>query len=281
MIYERIYLKDHFPALAELASPAYLDVYAPSQSPELGDDRRYPSVLVLPGGGYGFTSDREAEPIAFGLLGRGIGAYVLRYTVRPARYPQVVLEVGAAMAYIRQNAQRYGVQENAISVMGFSAGGHLAGAYGTHWHREELNALHVDKELLRPNGLILCYGVLSFGEMTHMGSLHNLLGENATEEQRKYLSFEHSVTADTPPTFLWHTCTDKAVPVENSLYAAEALAKENIPFEMHIYPEGGHGLSLATWVTTKDESKLPPKYISRWIDDCADWVLRNAGRGKH
>lgn len=278
MIYERIYLKEHFAALAEFDSPAYLDVYAPSQSPELGDDRRYPSVLVCPGGGYGMTSDREAEPIAFALLGRGLGAFVLRYSVAPARYPKALLEVGAAMAYIRQNAEKYGVQEDAISVMGFSAGGHLAGNYGTHWDREVLDPLHVEKEFLRPNGLILCYGVLSFGEMTHLGSVKNLLGPDATEEQRRALSFEHAVSESTPPTFLWHTCTDKAVPVENSLYAAEALAKFQIPFELHVYPEGGHGLSVASWVTTRDENYLPPKYLTKWIDDCANWVLRNAGR---
>lgn len=279
MIYERIYLKEHFSALAEYDSPAYLDVYAPSQSPELGDDRRYPSVLVCPGGGYGFTSEREAEPIAFALLGRGLGVFVLRYSVAPAKYPKALLEVGAAMAYIRQNAAKYGVQEDAVSVMGFSAGGHLAGNFGTHWDREVLYPLNVEKEFLRPNGLILCYGVLSLGEMTHLGSVKNLLGPNATEEQRKALSFEHAVSESTPPTFIWHTCTDKAVPVENSLYAAEALSKMDIPFELHVYPEGGHGLSLASWVTTRDESNLPPKYLTKWINDCADWALRNAGRG--
>jgi len=273
MIFERIRLCEKFDALGEAKSDAVLEVYAREKDIEFGD-KQYPAVVLCPGGGYFFTSSREAEPVALALLAKGIACFVLRYSAAPARYPTQLLETAAAFAYVRQNAQYYSVMEESISVMGFSAGGHLAGSYGTHWGEETYAAaLHTDKEALRPNGMILCYGVLSMLEKTHEGTAQNLLGGLDDWEMRKKLSLEHAVNGETPPAFIWHTCQDDVVPVENSLYAAEALSKAGIPYELHIYPDGGHGISLANWLVC-DPQELPPRYLTKWIDDCTDWILR-------
>lgn len=278
MIAEQIDLNELSPSLPGAEAPALLHTYCRSGSKELGG-KEYPALLICPGGGYAFTSDREAEPIALAFLARGIQCFVLRYHVAPARYPTQQLEVAAALHYIRENAARYQIRPDCIAVLGFSAGGHLAGSYATHWSEPLLSeTLGVGKESLRPNGMVLCYGVLSGGEKTHEGSMRNLLGDQDSPEMRRKLSTELNVTADTPPAFLWHTFADGAVPVENSLYVAEALAARKIPFELHVYPDGGHGLALSNWLTTSVPGQgLPPKYVSRWVSDCADWLLRLAG----
>ena len=278
MIAEALDLNALYPTLPAASTPALLQTYCRSASGEFGA-RAFPALLICPGGGYAVTSDREAEPIALAFLARGIQCFVLRYHVAPAHYPTQHLDVAAAMHYIRTNAARYQVRSDCISVLGFSAGGHLAGSYATHWTDSLFSTtLGVDRESLRPNGMVLCYGVLSGGEKTHEGSMRNLLGEQDTPEMRRNMSIEHSISPDTPPAFLWHTFADNAVPVENSLYVAEAMAAQKIPFELHVYPDGGHGLALSSWLTTAAPDKgAPPKYVGRWVDDCADWLLRLAG----
>lgn len=278
MIAEKIDLNALYPAIPAAEAPALLHTFCRSASKELGG-KNYPALLICPGGGYAFTSDREAEPVALAFLARGIQCFVLRYHVAPTHYPAQHLEVAASLHYIRENAARYQVNPDCVAVLGFSAGGHLAGSYATRWSDGLFcETLGVGKESLRPNAMALCYGVLSGGEKTHEGSMKNLLGDQDGPDMRRKLSTELNVTADTPPAFLWHTFADSAVPVENSLYVAEALAAHKIPFELHIYPDGGHGLALSNWLTTSVPDKgLPPKYVSHWVPDCADWLLRLAG----
>ena len=133
MIYEQVNLNELYPALPDIGSPTLLHTYCRSASPELGD-KRYPAVVICPGGAYMFTSDREAEPIALAFLARGIQCFVLRYHVAPAaRYPVPQLEAAAAIAYLRANADKYHILPDCISILGFSAGGHLSGSYSTHW----------------------------------------------------------------------------------------------------------------------------------------------------
>lgn len=276
MIYETIDLGSRFPGLPR-AYPATLTVYARAASPELGA-RRYPACVICPGGAYAGLSEREGEPVALALAARGIQCFVLRYSVVPARYPTQLLQAAAAFAYLRENAALYQLAPDALHILGFSAGGHLAGHYASAWSMPLLReTLGVEREALRPNGAILCYGVLSALERTHGDSIRNLLGEQDTPAMREAISFEKNVSADTPPAFLWHTAADDAVPVENSLYAAEALSRAHIPFEMHIYPEGGHGLALGDWRT--DWLGKSPRPVARWTEDCAAWILRQAGLG--
>jgi acetyl esterase/lipase len=151
--------------------------------------------------------------------------------------------------------------------MGFSAGGHLASTVGTHFDDGRADAEDpVDRMSCRPDAMILCYPVITFGEYRHHGSMINLIGENPSDELIKLLSNELHVTPDTPPTFLWHTADDQAVPVQNSLLFAEALRRCGVPFELHIYPHGRHGLGLA----------LGEPSVSSWTELCARW-LKNLG----
>ncbi len=279
MINEKINLNKLYPSLPYTGTPAILETFCRSASPEYGENRAYPGMVICPGGAYAFTSAREAEPIALVLLSKGIQSFVLWYTTKDTHYPVHLLETAAAFDYLRKNAAKYQLKPDALGIMGFSAGGHLAGSYGTLWGDGILSkTLGTARENLRPNAMALCYGVLTTGIHTHGGSISNLLGDNNTEELREKLSVEKNVSYDTPAAFIWHTFEDSAVPVENSLLTAEALAKAKIPFELHVYPDGCHGLALANWLTTAEPEKgVPPKYIARWIDDCAAWLLRVSG----
>ena len=180
------------------------------------------------------------------------------------------------MAHLREYADEYHIDTEKIVVQGCSAGGHLACSLGVFWKKPFLSeTLGVSAEQIRPNGMILCYPVITSGEYAHRGSFEALLGEDAYDpEKRKEQSLELQVTKDTPPTFLWHTEPDDCVPVENSLFFFEALHKNKIPVEMHIYPAGGHGLSLANEETKRqDGSGIQPECQS-WMELACGWMSR-------
>jgi len=233
------------------------------------------AVLVCPGGGYGHTSPREAEAVAIQFNAAGFHAFVLYYSVAPRRHPQPILDLSRAMCIIRENAEEWKVDPNKIAVCGFSAGGHLAASLGVHWTKPYIqNAEGIKEQMNRPNALILCYPVITFGEFTHKGSVMNLLGDDAiNSELLNEMSLENQVNENTPPSFLWHTFEDKAVPVENSLMFAQALRKNKIPFEMHIYPSGSHGLSLANEETSTSSSQIIPQ-VATWMGLCVTWLKK-------
>ncbi|MFD3443302.1 alpha/beta hydrolase [Microbacteriaceae bacterium 4G12] len=202
-------------------------------------------VLVLPGGGYHDHADHEAEPIADWLVGLGHEARVIRYPVAPARYPEardlVHREVLAARADF----------DGPVGVLGFSAGGHLAG------HAALTSSQAGD----RPDFAVLCYPVVSFVHArAHLGSRDNLLGDRL--ELAEELSLENLVTAEAPPMFLWHTADDPVVPAQNSYLLATALAEQGVPHEVHVYPHGRHGLGLAAGEGAAEG----------WSALCADWL---------
>ncbi len=234
-----------------------------------------PAVIVFPGGGYAFTSDREAEPIAMKFLAEGFHVFVLRYSVM-VPFPQALCEAAESIRLVRSHADAWSVDPNKIAVCGFSAGGHLAGSISVFWHHDFLaEKLGVDKEEIRPNGAILSYAVLSIDHM-HEGSFRNLLFDRF-EEMKQYVSIEKQVTELTPPCFLWHTFTDGAVPVENSIVMAKALADHKVPFELHIWPSGNHGLSLVTRETGSGDGSggCGAPYTARaaeWIHSAAAWL---------
>lgn len=230
------------------------------------------AVLICPGGGYGHTSEREAEPIALKFNAAGFHAFVVYYSVAPRKHPQPLLDVSKAMCIIRENAGNWNIDPNKIALCGFSAGGHLAASLGLHYDKSYLcEHPQINKELIKPNLLILSYPVITSGEFAHRGSFTNLLGAEATEAMLQEMSLEHQVTPKTPPTFIWHTFEDKTVPVENTLFFAQSLRKNNVPFELHIYPEGGHGLSLATDETQTDKTK-PYPHVATWMNLCIEWL---------
>lgn len=241
-------------------------------------NRKTPLVLICPGGGYAMTSNREAEPIALQFNSMGYQAAVLRYSCAPAVYPTALCEVAQSVKLIREHAEDWNVDAEKIIVMGFSAGGHLAASYGVFWNESWLTEkMQCDKQLLKPNGLVLCYPVISSKEeIAHQDSIKNLLGE-PYPEMKEQVSLEDKVGKHTPKTFLWHTFTDPVVPFWNSFRFAEALGKAGVPMEYHLYPQGGHGLSLANEQTANEEGKGVEKVCQSWVPLLRSWMLENFG----
>jgi len=221
------------------------------------------AVLVCPGGGYVGRAPHEQAPIAQHYNAAGFHAFVVQYRVAPHRHPAPLLDASRALRMIRANAEAWGVDADHIAVCGFSAGGHLAASLGVHFQMAALNTGDpLDAISARPDALILAYPVISAAAYGHRGSFENLLGPNADLELLDLMSLDRQVTETTPPAFLWHTSDDAAVPVKNSLRFAEALSDHKVPFELHVYPHGAHGLGLA-----KDDP-----HIATWSDLSVAWL---------
>lgn len=264
---ERLALNERFPGTT-------LTAYVHELSAECVHAPR-PAMLVLPGGGYRFCSDREAEPIALAYMNAGYNAYVLRYACQEnAKFPRPLLEASYAMKLIRDRAAVDNTDPARVFAIGFSAGGHLAGALATCWQRKEIyTAAGVGYGENKPNGVVLCYPVVSGGEYRHVGSFCAICGKaDPSEEELALYSNERNVTADCPPVFLWHTASDSVVPVENSLLMARALAEKKIPFSLHVFPHGPHGLSLATAETSCGRASLEMGDVAEWLSLSLSWL---------
>lgn len=236
-------------------------------------ERRRPAVIVCPGGGYRTRSDRECEAVVMQFLAMGCHGFLLDYSVAPNRFPTALLELARAVALIRDHSAEWNVDPDQIYVCGFSAAGHLACSLGVFWNQEFVyDTLGLKPKQVRPDGMILCYPVISAGEFAHEGSFLHLLGEDAEESQREHVSLELHVNEDTPKAFIWHTCTDLSVPVENSLLLAMALQKKKVSMELHLYPEGGHGLSLARKETSGERTELNVPACESWISLVKTWI---------
>ena len=233
------------------------------------------AVLVIPGGGYTMVChDREGEDVALALSNLGFRAFVLNYSTKEkAKFPRPLIEASLAMAHIRENAEKYGVNPERVFVLGFSAGGHLAGSLGTMWHKECVwKEAGLAYGVNRPTGMILCYPVLCYFDKTHKGTFNTLFGtETPTEEQINEWSVERNVDERTCPTFLWHTSTDKAVNILNNVYMQQALAENGIPFEAHIFPHGPHGMALANEITASTAAMIDDR-IAEWPRLAAGWM---------
>ncbi|MBP3555069.1 MAG: alpha/beta hydrolase [Clostridia bacterium] len=251
---------------------AQLIAYVAGKSDEMKGNEKRKAILVIPGGAYWLQSDAEADPVAHFFLAEGYNAFILRYSVGrgvDSKWPMPLYEASAAMKYIRDHAEELCIDPDYVFAIGFSAGGHLTAALGSLWDNDEIEAkLGMKKGYNRPTGTILSYPVISGLEYGHRGSINNILKqERDDEEARRSVSLELHVSEKTAPCFLWATRTDDAVPVQNTLLYAEALANHNIPFEMHIYPEGPHGLSLG-----KKYVNCPYPEVSAWTKDAIRWV---------
>lgn len=224
-----------------------------------------PFIVICPGGGYNHLSVREGEMLALQFNAMGCHAAVLHYSVSPAVYPTQLLELAKAVALIRRNAEKWHIQKDKILIQGSSAGGHLAASFGCFWKKEFLaQTAGGETELLRPDGLILNYPVITSGEFAHRGSFQMLLGERY-EELLEEMSLEKQVNEDTPKSFLWHTFEDATVPAENSLLFVQALRKNHIPVEFHLYPKGCHGLGLGNRLTCSPSGKELQPEVTSWI----------------
>jgi acetyl esterase/lipase len=224
------------------------------------------AVVVCPGGGYRtLASDHEGRQVAEWLNTLGVSAFVLQYRVGPRyRYPAPLDDAQRALRLVRSRAREWGVDPGRVGILGFSAGGHLASTTGTHiddGHPLSLDPVeHVSSH---PDFMILAYPVISFtAPFTHSGSRQSLLGDTPDPKLVQDLSSELHVTSRTPPTFLFHTADDAAVPVENSLSFCQALHAAQVPVELHVFPKGSHGVGLAPH----------DPVLSEWPKLCAGWL---------
>jgi acetyl esterase/lipase len=226
------------------------------------------AVVICPGGGYGGLAPHEGADYARFLNESGIAGFVLKYRLGSAgyRHPAMLQDAARAVRTVRARAGEWKLDPKRVGIMGSSAGGHLASTLLTHFDAGKPDAADpIERQSSRPDLGILCYAVISMGDMGHRGSRNNLLGKDPSPELIRELSNELQVTKDTPPCFIWHTYEDSGVPVENSLQFAEALRKAGVPFDLHVYQKGPHGLGLGT-------REWNPEKRHPWTRDAVFWL---------
>lgn len=249
--------------------------YLFEESAELDEKwKKRPTVVVCPGGGYWICSYREADIVATQFLARGFNAFVFTYSLgEKAVFPRPLVELSVAMKDIRENASEWLIDPDKIAVCGFSAGGHLCASLGTLWNDAEI----IEKSGCKngenkPNALILGYPVISTSWIEKDNSLQRLIGDSDFELTKKKLNMQNNVGKQTPPSFIFHTYNDGCVPVEDSLVFAAALAENDIPFDLHIFTNGGHGMSVGNDTVGCNE----PEY-GKWVGMAGDWLWRTFG----
>lgn len=256
----------------QLTGEANLTVYTEKENVR---KKKRSAVIICPGGGYWQVVAREGEPVARQFITIGCVAFVLRYSVLPNGFPVSLLELARSVAIVRERANEWNIDPDKILLCGFSAGGHLACGLGVFWNREfvwkaigESNA-----DVIRPNGMILGYPVITSGKYAHNMFVERLFQYQGgpREEDQELVSLEKQVSNDTPKAFIWQTCTDEDVPVENSLLA-KAMRMYGLNVELHIFPDGPHGLSLATKVTSGGMPELENVHCSTWIRLVELWL---------
>lgn len=278
-----------------------LTTYLLDDSREMLDGGKRPCVLICPGGAYLSCSDREGEPVAMAFAAMGYHAFVLRYSTygeeafvngfqnmvpKPeCRHPMPMREIGQSVMTIREHADEWLVDENKIILCGFSAGAHNCAMYATNWHRPVITEyFNRSAEWFRPSACILGYCLSDYLYMKENtkdkaffdGSNKAFLGTaDAPDELLRQVSPARNVTEYTPPMYLWATASDSMVPVQHSLRMAHALADKNIPFEMHIFEEGPHGLSLATQASAEARSQIYPD-AAKWVSLAEAWLKKRA-----
>ena len=242
-----------------------------------------PAVVVCPGGGYSHLSPREGENMAVWFNANGFHAFVLEYSISTnASYQEAkkalgkapLMDLSWAMATIRAHAKEWNLDPDRIAVMGSSAGGHLAASLGVFWNDPEIvKELDIPEGSNKPNALLLNYAVLISGEQSHQGSFNQLLGGGLSQEEYASMSLERYVGEHTPPCFLWHTLEDQSVPVENSILFALALRQHQIPFELHVFEKGGHGLSTCQADVASSPANILPE-TGKWMELCLTFLRR-------
>ncbi len=257
---ERVW-RDNILRISQVSKPT-ITVYLPDPKRAKGT-----AMLICPGGAYGFLAfEIEGMQVAEWLASKGIVGVVLKYRLPDARLMTYQHEVPLAdalqgLTIIRQNATRWHLHPDCIGIMGFSAGGHLAATVSTHYHRTPT----ADPRLSKPDFAILVYPVISTGPVAHRGSLNNLLGRYASDSLLLDFSNERQVTAQTPPTLLLHPTPDATVPVENSILYFTALKQANVPVEMHLYGDGGHGFGMS-------DPNPPTAAWGQWQIQLLNWL---------
>jgi acetyl esterase/lipase len=241
----------------------------PTLTPYLADPTNATgaAMIICPGGGYQHLSPREGNDYALWLNQHGITCFVLKYRLGADgyRHPSELQDSARAVRTVRARADEFKIDPKRIGIMGSSAGGHVASMLMTHFDSGDTNSTDaIERQSSRPDIGILCYPVITMGEFAHPGSKNLILGKNPSPELVQETSSELHVEANTPPCFIWCTSEDKTVPPENTLMFAAALRKNHVPFDLHIYQKGGHGLALA--------DKAPFLHPHEWAGDCLLWL---------
>ena len=277
----------------------YLQSYIHYQSEEYCVGRKRPAMIVIAGGGYAYVSDREKEPVALYYFSKGYNVFTLDYSVSPVNYPFQLTEACMAVAYVRENAQSMGINPDEVAAIGFSAGGHLAGMLATvrcgedpasgadvgsakitEQQTSDPQVAEILKErykICRPDAVILSYPVVSYKHDYISKSIERLCGGN--QKLCESLSVEKRVTEYSAPAFIWCTADDGCVPAKNSLVLAKTYAEKNVPYELHVFAHGPHGLSVCNEETAPEgrNDYLNPS-VGRWPDLSFNW-LKNLGFG--
>lgn len=271
MLYEKITLA---PTEATLTTYCYTSTKELKLSP-----RR--AMIVCPGGGYSALSDRESEPIVAQYLAAGFATFLLTYSIKEKAANFTPLkEAALAIKYVREHADAYNVDPDYVFISGFSAGGHLAASAGILWDHPAIREVIGDapQELVRPTAMVLSYPVITTGPFTHLHTSQRLCGKplaeekNYTDEEAAPFSLELHVRENTPPAFIWHTVADQAVPVQNSLLLASAYAAAKRPFELHVFPEGRHGLALCNDQTASGNERNLVPHNEIWMPLSIKWL---------
>lgn len=268
----RVDLYDYFGIARPDGAAGYLDCYLHDPRAFSGEVRMRPAMIAIPGGGYTARSPREGEIVALQFFSEDYQGFTLSYSVAPCRFPTALNEAAMAVVYIRENACCLGVSENEIAAVGFSAGGHLCATLGTMFADSEPEILKDRGVSARPDAILLGYPVITYLGKSHRGSFENLCGED--EALRRRLSAETLVTERSAPAFIFHTATDSAVPVQNSLLMAAAYEEKGVPFSLHIFERGPHGLALGNRSSTAFSQDFGDysKDFSLWVPLAKNWL---------
>ena len=263
MLYEKV-------KFDERDENAFLEVFAS----DVIDGFVRKAILVIPGGAYSSVcASREGEPIAQAFVPYGYNAFVLHYTVNEKPFPAHLVQASKAIKHIKDNADKYNIDPENIFVVGFSAGGHLAATVGTMWHKDEVyKEIDMPYGYNKPTGMMLIYPVIT-GKYYNARSIENLLmKEKLSEADIEMTSAASAVSEKTSPAFIFHTSNDEMVDVRHSLAMSTALAESGIKFEMHIYPDGPHGVALGNEITKCGVEKWCNPSIAEWVKNAASWA---------
>ena len=269
MLYEKIHLKDYY----DLENDPTIEIMIPYNNDQVYREKAK-TIVVVPGGGYGFVSVREGDPVAYKYLSEGFNAVVLKYTVHKS-YPTPMHELACAIDYLRNNCDKYYIDKDKISLIGFSAGGHLVSSYGyLYKHEDFISKTKMNPKNIKPNCIVSSYPVITMGEYTHMGT-KDIITTN-DPKLIELLSVENNIDNNYPPTFVWTTAEDTCVPYINSILFVEALIEAGVKHELFLYPALDHGLSVITPLLypldVLEDKRM--QEVSKWFDKSVDFIRK-------
>lgn len=269
MLHEKIHLNKFY----NIENDPWIEITAPYNNDENLREKSK-AIVIVPGGAYMIVSNTEADPVAVSYMMEGFVTIVLHYTVLTP-YPTPMQELACAMDFLRKNSEKYYIDNDKISIIGFSAGGHLVSTYGYLYRRNDfISKINLIPENIKPNCIILSYPVITMGKYSHSETKTYITGGN--KELYDLLSAEKNVDTTYPPTFIWTTIEDKCVPYQNSTLFVDALKESNIEHDFFLYPHLNHGLSVINPLRYPLEVLKDKKMqeVSKWFDKSVDFIRK-------